>query len=189
MRIEHVAEAGLPTEFGNFRIHAFKDDSGGEHLVLVSRWEKEPVLLRIHSKCTTGDTFHSLRCDCRKQLEHSLKKISGEGGLLIYLDQEGRGIGLSNKISAYHLQDNGRDTVEANVELGFSEDERTYETAAWIIGYFGVKKVRMLTNNPDKIKGLEKSGITVTTVPLRVKPTDFSKKYLESKKKKLGHML
>jgi GTP cyclohydrolase II len=189
MKIEHVGEADFPTEFGDFRIHAFRDSKGGEHLVLLRRWKRGPVLLRIHSKCTTGDIFHSLRCDCRKQLENSLKRIAEEGGLLLYMDQEGRGIGLSNKIIAYHLQDNGKDTVEANLELGFSEDERTYETAAGMLKYFGINEVKMLTNNPEKIKELEKNGIRVTRIPLRIKPTDHNRKYLDSKKNKLGHAL
>lgn len=188
MKIKHVAEADFPTEFGDFRIHAFREGKK-EHLVLVKKWKKNPVLLRIHSRCATGDIFHSLRCDCRKQLENSLKKIADEGGLLLYMDQEGRGIGLSNKIIAYHLQDNGKDTVEANIELGFSGDERTYEAAAEILKHFGINEVKMLTNNPGKIKELEKSGIEVTRVPLRIEPTDHSRKYLESKKNKLGHDL
>ncbi len=189
MKIRCIAETEFPTKFGNFRLYAFDDNKGGEHLVLKSKKEGKSTLLRMHSKCTTGDVFHSLRCDCREQLEQSLRKIAEEGGMLIYLDQEGRGIGLSNKIIAYRLQDEGKDTVEANIELGFSEDERTYETAVEILRYFRIKNVRMLTNNPDKIKVLEKNGILVIPVPLRVKPTAHSRKYLESKKRKLGHML
>ncbi len=185
--VEHVADADFPTEFGRFRLHAFRDGRGGEHLALEMKIKKKPALVRIHSKCTTGDVFHSLRCDCRQQLEISMKKIADEGGLLLYLDQEGRGIGLANKIRAYRLQDRGRDTVEANVELGFSEDERTYEIAAKMIKYFKLKNARVLTNNPNKIKELEKHGISVEPVRLPVRPTEFSRKYIESKRKKLGH--
>ena len=184
---EYIANTVFPTKFGKFRLHAFKDKNG-EHLVLEKKWA-DPPTIRIHSKCTTGDVFHSLRCDCRQQLEKSMEIISEKGGLLIYLDQEGRGIGLANKIAAYHLQDNGKDTVEANVELGFGEDERNYETAAEILNYFKVKKVKMLTNNPRKMKELEKHGIDVDQIPLKMEPTEYNGKYLESKKKKLGHML
>lgn len=186
--IEHIAEADFPTKFGRFRVHAFRDSDKKEHLVLEGKRADEPIFVRIHSKCTTGDVFHSLRCDCRQQLETSLKKIGKQGGLLIYLDQEGRGIGLGNKIISYSLQDNGRDTFEANVELGFPGDGRDYKVASEILKYFNVKHAKVLTNNPNKVKELQLGGINVTIIPLRIKPNCYNKKYLETKKRKMGHL-
>lgn len=189
----HLDEADFPSRFGNFRIHSFSDSEGREHICLamgVSGGE-ENLPVRIHSKCLTGDTLGSLRCDCRGQLEAALGHIAKEGrGMLIYLDQEGRGIGLLNKIKAYSLQDSGMDTVEANLHLGFGEDLRDYEVAAEILGYFGVKSVALLTNNPEKIKGLEEHGIKVAgRIPLICSPNEHNGKYLDAKKEKLNHML
>jgi GTP cyclohydrolase II len=150
-----------------------------------------PPLVRIHSQCLTGDVFHSLRCDCRAQLELSLARIAEEErGLLIYEHQEGRGIGLLNKLRAYELQDQGADTVEANERLGFQADHRNYELPADILHYFGVRQVRLLSNNPEKIAALERAGIRVAErVPCVVEPTDTTETYLRTKKEKLGHLL
>ncbi len=193
--IEFIAKAKLPTCFGKFEIYAFKSNDGKEHVALVNgnldglAGGEKSVPVRIHSKCLTGDTFCSLRCDCRAQLEASLRMISEQGGILIYLDQEGRGIGLSNKIRAYALQENGADTVEANEQLGFAADMRTYMIAGEILKYFKVSRIRLITNNPNKLKGLNGDGITVIErIPLNTKPTEFNKKYLETKKNKMGHL-
>jgi GTP cyclohydrolase II len=152
---------------------------------------EEPPLVRIHSQCLTGDVFHSLRCDCRSQLELSLNLISEEGrGLLIYEQQEGRGIGLLNKLRAYELQDGGADTVEANERLGFEADLRDYQMPAEILRYFNVKSVRLLSNNPDKIAALERAGIQVAErIPCIVAPHESTAGYLRTKKQKLGHLL
>jgi len=151
--------------------------------------ESEEVNVRIHSKCLTGDTFCSLRCDCRAQLEASLELIGKEGGILIYLDQEGRGIGLSNKIKAYALQEHGRDTVDANIELGFDADLRDYGVARSILNFLRIKKIKLITNNPNKMKELEGDGIEIIErIPLNTEPNKFNKHYLETKKKKMGHL-
>jgi GTP cyclohydrolase II len=188
MALEAVAKAYLPTRFGNFDIYVFRVD-GREHVALVSTKTAEEPLVRIHSKCFTGDTLCSLRCDCREQLETSLSMISKKGGVLIYLDQEGRGIGLANKIKAYALQENGLDTVDANVELGFAPDLRDYAVAAEILNFFNIKKIKLITNNPHKSKSLEENGIEVTKlIKLKIKTNKFNKKYIETKKKKMGHL-
>jgi GTP cyclohydrolase II len=190
--IEHIAVADFPTKFGRFTLHAFRDDEGGEHLVienLSKKRKRTPVLVRIHSRCTTGDVFHSLRCDCRLQLEVSLKRIAKEGGLFIYLNQEGRGIGLANKIMAYSLQDKGYDTVDANLKLGFSQDERDYAVVSELLRCFNIRKIRILTNNPAKIKELERNGFIVEHVSLRIKPNRFNRSYLRAKKERMGHLL
>lgn len=193
MRIARAGEAQFPTRFGDFRIHAFTDGRGGEHLALAMNVDSGsgPVPLRIHSRCLTGDTFASLRCDCRAQLESALDYIRNEGaGILIYLDQEGRGIGLANKIKAYALQDSGMDTVEANEHLGFDADSREYSAAAEILGLLGVGEVELLTNNPEKVEGLGKHGITVSRrVPLLAAPNEHNARYLETKREKLSHIL
>jgi GTP cyclohydrolase II len=191
--IEHVGEAFFPSRYGRFRIHAFRDDEGGEHLALV-RCSHPPhitVPVRIHSRCLTGDALTSMRCDCRAQLETSMRYLEKKKcGILIYLDQEGRGIGLANKIKAYALQDKGMDTVEANVHLGFGEDMRDFTIATDILKYFGVRDVSLLTNNPAKIRVLEEQGIRVSKrIPLVVKPNRHDRKYLETKRKKMKHML
>lgn len=191
-----VAEADFPTRFGHFRIYGFDGQYEGElEEAVVLRMGDLSVgpapLVRIHSQCLTGDVFHSLRCDCRAQLELSLAQIAEQGrGLVIYEYQEGRGIGLLNKLRAYELQDGGADTVEANERLGFKADHRGYGIPADILRYFGVSEVRLLSNNPGKIEALERAGIRVTErVPCQVDPTDTTETYLRTKKEKLGHLL
>ncbi len=189
--MEKVAEADLPTKFGKFRIHAFVDGDK-EHIALVSCDHKPEngLPVRVHSKCFTGDTMCSLRCDCRAQLEASLKYIHSKDGILIYLDQEGRGIGLANKIKAYALQDQGMDTIEANEKLGFKSDLRNFQPAAEILKYFGIKKISILTNNPDKIKDMERHGIEIVKIiPLVVGKNSQNKDYLKTKKEKMNHMI
>lgn len=194
-QLEKVAEANFPTEFGRFRIHGFEARSGAKMeeaiaLVMGELASPEPLLVRIHSQCLTGDVFHSLRCDCRDQLELSLQKIGFEGrGMIIYEMKEGRGIGLLNKLRAYELQDAGADTVEANENLGFEADLRDYSVPARILRHFGVARVRLLSNNPDKVKALETAGIEVSErVPCVILRRDDSEFYLRAKKEKLGHI-
>jgi GTP cyclohydrolase II len=193
MPIKEVASAFLPTKYGKFRVYCFVDEDGGEHIALV-RCEHPshcPVPVRIHSRCLTGDTLASLRCDCRAQLEQSMRYLEKRKcGMLIYLDQEGRGIGLANKIKAYALQDKGMDTVEANVHLGFGEDMRDFGVAAEILKYFGVEEVELLTNNPNKIADIERHGIKIIRrIPVITKANRYNKDYLETKKKKMNHLL
>jgi 3,4-dihydroxy 2-butanone 4-phosphate synthase / GTP cyclohydrolase II len=186
------AEAALPTRHGTFRVRAFRDQDGREHLALYKGdLGSENVPVRIHSSCTTGDCFHSLKCDCGPQLEKALRHIERNGcGVLVYLAQEGRGIGLLNKINAYVLQEKGFDTVEANEKLGFVSDSRDYAEAAEILRILGVKSVRLLTNNPQKISDLECHGIRVVgRIPVKVKPNENNKRYLETKKNRMEHML
>lgn len=195
--VNKVAEANFPSRFGRFRIYGFEGENGGrlEECVVLRMGDVEapedPPLLRIHSQCLTGDVLNSLRCDCRSQLELALNLISEEGrGMLIYEHQEGRGIGLLNKLRAYQLQDEGLDTVEANVRLGFKADLRSYQMPAEILQYFGVRSVRLLSNNPDKIAALERNGIRVVErIPCVVAPHESSAGYLETKKRKMGHLL
>lgn len=191
--LERVAEAFLPTRYGKFRVHAFRDEDGREHIALVRcpHGKHGAVPVRIHSKCITGDTLTSRRCDCRDQLEAALRYLERKKcGIFIYLDQEGRGIGLSNKIKAYALQDEGMDTVEANVHLGFGEDIRDYSVAADILGYFRIKKIALLTNNPKKIEDMKSHGIDVVKrIPLITKPNRYNRDYLETKRKKMRHLL
>ncbi len=190
-----VAEADFPSRFGHFRIFGFEAHypSGIEESVVLKLGDLngEPPLVRVHSQCLTGDVFHSLRCDCRAQLELALSMIAEAGrGLVIYEHQEGRGIGLMNKLRAYELQDAGADTVEANEQLGFEADMRDYEMPGAILNFLGVKAVRLLSNNPDKIKALEKAGIRVAErVPCVVEPIATTEDYLKTKQEKMGHLL
>ncbi|MBI5398437.1 GTP cyclohydrolase II [Candidatus Woesearchaeota archaeon] len=180
----------LPTKCGEFEAVAYRDDAAREHLVLVKGRikGKSDVLVRVHSQCLTGDTLGSLRCDCGEQLQKALQIIAQEGGVLVYLQQEGRGIGLLNKIKAYALQDKGMDTVEANLKLGFSEDDREYVIATEILKDLGVSSIRLLTNNPRKIEGLRQGGIVISgSVPVKVKPNRINAGYLRTKQEKLGH--
>lgn len=190
--VEHIASSKLPTDFGEFEIHAFRGVSGEEVVVLTKGdVSGDSVLLRIHSACMTGDVFHSRRCDCRQQLEKSMNLMEKEGrGIIIYLPgHEGRGIGILNKIRAYRLQDGGLDTVEANRRLGFDADLRDFSSIPGVLKHFGVKSVRLLTNNPKKIKGLDDSTIRITRESLEVKPDKTNRKYLKAKRDRMGHML
>ena len=195
LRLRKIAEADFPTRFGAFRIYGFQGSYGGraEEAVALKLGDLAgpPPLVRIHSQCLTGDVFHSLRCDCRAQLEMALAKIAGEGrGLLIYELQEGRGIGLLNKLRAYELQDQGADTVEANQRLGFESDLRSYRLPGEILRHFGVPAVRLLSNNPEKIAAVQRAGVAVTErVPCQVSPVDTTELYLRTKKEKMGHIL
>ena len=184
----------LPTEYGNFDVIPFRQHCNGlEHVALIKgKWEPdEPVLVRVHSSCATGDIFGSKKCDCGTQLHESMKMIDKEGkGVLLYLNQEGRGIGLMNKIAAYKLQEQGYDTVEANLHLGFKDDERDYGVGAQILRHIGVTKMRLITNNPRKMAGIKGYGLEVVeTVPIKVEPNEYNKFYLETKAKKMHHKL
>jgi len=196
LRLTKVAEADFPTQFGSFRIYGFEGQDGDltEEAVVLKMGELAggpPPLVRIHSQCLTGDVFHSLRCDCRAQLEIALRSIAQEGrGLLIYEHQEGRGIGLLNKLRAYELQDHGADTVEANERLGFDSDLRSYELPGAILQYFGLKAVRLLSNNPQKVEAVERAGVEVAErVPCLADVLDTRETYLRTKKEKMGHLL
>jgi GTP cyclohydrolase II len=195
-RLRNVAEADFPTRFGQFRIYGFEGrlgDTTEEAVVLVrgALAGDPPPLVRIHSQCLTGDVFHSLRCDCRAQLELALDRIADEDrGLLIYEHQEGRGIGLLNKLRAYELQDHGADTVEANERLGFKADLRSYQLPGEILRYFQLSSVRLLSNNPEKVEAVERAGIHVSErIPCLVAPLDSTETYLRTKKTKMGHLL
>jgi len=192
MTIQKKAEAKLPTHWGDFSVIAFEDEKKGEeHLLLYIGELTNDSLLRIHSQCLTGDTLYSLKCDCGSQLAMALEKIASEGqGMVMYMAQEGRGIGLVNKIRAYELQDQGMDTVEANEALGFAADERDYSYCKEILSSLNISSVRLMTNNPRKISGLEDAGIKVTErVAVHVDPNKHNENYLKIKAEKLGHMI
>lgn len=194
MNFGKVPRAKLPTRLGEFTIFGFRDPDSGEEAVALVAGDlaaNGPVLVRIHSQCLTGDVFASDRCDCGDQLHEAMRLISASGrGVLVYQQQEGRGIGLLNKIHAYELQDQGLDTVAANIELGFEADHRDYRLPAEILKYLGATRIRLLSNNPDKMQGLEKEGITVTErVALEIPPNSSTQEYLKIKKEKLGHLL
>src|SRR5215831_10723561 len=189
-----VATAALPTRFGHFHIYGFQGEGPQEEAIALVRGNLKgrlAPLVRVHSQCLTGDVLNSLRCDCRAQLELSLKKIAqAPSGILLYLPQEGRGIGLMNKLRAYQLQDGGMDTVEANESLGFAADAREYDFPAQILKKLGATRIRLLSNNPDKIRQLESAGITVVTrVPCQPRLSKISRAYLQTKKRKMGHLL
>jgi GTP cyclohydrolase II len=197
-KLTKVAEADFPTEFGVFRIFGFEapagDGTGTEEAVVLKMGDftdAVPPLVRIHSQCLTGDVFHSLRCDCRAQLEIAITSIAQEGGgLLIYELQEGRGIGLLNKLRAYELQDQGADTIEANQQLGFDSDLRNYELPGAILQFFGLKAVRLMSNNPEKVEAVEKAGVQVVErVPCLADVVDTRLAYLRTKREKMGHLL
>jgi 3,4-dihydroxy 2-butanone 4-phosphate synthase/GTP cyclohydrolase II len=190
--IEELVRVDMPTAFGHFTLVAFKEKlSGAEHLALVKgNWlPNEPVLTRVHSSCFTGDILSSLRCDCGEQLHNAMRKIEQEGkGVIVYMNQEGRGIGLINKLKAYQLQEQGLDTVEANLQLGFGMDDRDYGVGAQILRYLGITQLRLLSNNPRKRAGLKGYGLEVTEViPIETSPNSYNLKYLETKRDKLGH--
>jgi GTP cyclohydrolase II len=192
--VELIARAALPTRYGRFTIYGFKGAGPQDEAIALVRGKlngKAAPLVRVHSQCLTGDVLGSLRCDCRAQLELSLKKIGHVGsGILLYLPQEGRGIGLMNKLRAYELQDGGMDTVEANESLGFAADSRDYDFSAQILKKLGATKIRLLSNNPEKVRQLEKSGIRVfQRVPCQPRISKTSRAYLQTKKSKMGHLL
>ena len=189
--IESLVEARLPTKFGTFKLVAFPGDSKDkEDLALIMGEVKNDLLIRIHSECFTGDVLHSMRCDCGEQLDLAMKRIAKEGhGIIIYLRQEGRGIGLVNKLKAYNLQDEGMDTVEANVALGFNAELRDYNNASNILRKLEVERIRLLTNNPSKVEELEKDGFTVEQVTHKTEANKENKDYLETKASKMNHKL
>jgi 3,4-dihydroxy 2-butanone 4-phosphate synthase / GTP cyclohydrolase II len=192
--VQRVATAALPTEHGDFRVYAFESTIDNEtHVALVKGeiGDGENVLVRVHSRCLTGDVFHSARCDCGPQLDAAMERIAAEGrGVLLYLNQEGRGIGLSNKIRAYELQDQGLDTVEANERLGFKADQRDYGIGVQILKNLGVRSMRLLSNNPRKLVGIEGYQLSVAEwLPLEIPASDATRRYLTTKKNKLGHKL
>ena len=198
LKTESLIEMGnkvdLPTKYGHFKLIPFRQKSNGEeHMALIKgEWkEDEPVLVRVHSSCATGDILGSMRCDCGEQLHKAMQMIEKEGkGVVIYMSQEGRGIGLMNKIAAYKLQEEGYDTVEANVHLGFQPDERDYGCGAQMLRELGIHKMRLMTNNPTKRVGLEAYGLEIVeNVPIEVTPNEYDYRYLKTKKERMGHNL
>ncbi len=185
MEISNIAS--LPTKYGNFKIQSFKEDNK-EHLVIFTPKIPEIPIIRIHSECLTGDALGSLKCDCGEQLQYALKLINEKGGMVIYLRQEGRGIGLFNKVNAYHLQDKGFDTVEANHQLGFEADMRDFSIVEKILNHFNIKKIKLLTNNPQKIFTFKKIEV-IERIPIKINSNPYNENYLKTKKEKLGHLL
>ena len=194
MTVEKGDEVDMPTEWGHFRLIPFRQKSNGlEHMALIKgEWrEDEPILVRVHSSCMTGDILGSKRCDCGEQLHKAMQMIEKEGrGVIVYMQQEGRGIGLMNKIAAYKLQEEGFDTVDANVHLGFKPDERDYGCGAQILRQLGVQKMRLMTNNPVKRVGLEGYGLEIVeNVPIETTPNEYNLRYLKTKQERMGHLL
>jgi GTP cyclohydrolase II len=192
--VRKIAQAYLPTRYGRFTIFGFQGHGKNEEAVALVRGNlngKTAPLVRVHSQCLTGDVLTSLRCDCRSQLELSMKKIGqAPSGILLYLPQEGRGIGLMNKLRAYELQDGGMDTVEANEKLGFAADARDYDFSAQVLKILGAKRIRLLSNNPEKVRQLENAGIQVVErIPCQPRVSKMSRAYLKTKKRKMGHLL
>ncbi len=187
MRIAISNVANLPTKYGDFKIQSFQEGVK-EHLVIFKEPFGDSPIVRVHSECLTGDTLGSLKCDCGEQLEFALKTVSKEGGMVIYLRQEGRDIGLLNKVNAYALQDMGLDTIEANHQLGFSADERSYEIVEFILNRFKIKSIRLLTNNPKKIESIK--GVEIKErIPIVIESNPHNKEYLKTKKEQMGHLL
>ena len=183
-------EVDLPSDFGTFQLHNYLDNRNDHHNVVLTKGDlKNGLNVRIHSECLTGDVFHSRRCDCQQQLEESMKIIEAEGGMIIYLNQEGRGIGLTDKLRAYKLQEEGRDTLEANLDLCHLADERTYEIAFQILKMNNISEIKLLTNNHDKINEMERFGIKVERREIEIAPNEFNEKYLKTKKNKMQHIL
>jgi len=187
MNIKVSQIANLPSRFGDFQVKAYKEGEK-EHLVIYAKELDEEPIVRVHSECLTGDAIGSLKCDCRDQLEYALSLIGEKGGMVIYLRQEGRNIGLLNKINAYALQDKGLNTVEANHQLGFAADERTYEIVSYILNDFGIKKIKLLTNNPDKINSISDVEI-VERIPIIMQANKHNQNYLNVKRDEMGHLL
>jgi GTP cyclohydrolase II len=186
--IEISQVATLPTKYGTFNIQVFKDEMNKEHMAIFTDGLSDIPTVRVHSECLTGDVMGSVKCDCGEQLDYALEKIADEGGMIIYHRQEGRNIGLLNKINAYALQDKGFDTIEANHQLGFKADERTYEIVEFMLKYFAIDKLRLLTNNPRKIESLGSIEI-VERLPIQITPNEHNEAYLKVKKEQMGHML
>ncbi|RUM58155.1 MAG: GTP cyclohydrolase II [Nautilia sp.] len=185
MKISEMAN--LPTKFGQFKIQSFIEDEK-EHLVIFKEPFGDTPLVRVHSECLTGDALGSLKCDCGEQLQTALNLINENGGMVIYLRQEGRGIGLFNKVNAYHLQDKGADTIEANHQLGFEADMRNFDIVSKILKHFNISKIKLLTNNPKKLSEIKEIEI-IERVPIKVEANQFNEKYLKTKKEKMGHLL
>lgn len=194
LTVRRVAEANLPTEYGDFRIIGYRSTTSDEEFVALTKGDlvaDVPTLVRVHSQCLTGDVFHSLKCDCGQQLQLALERVERAGrGVIVYQQQEGRGIGLLNKIRAYALQEQGQDTVEANLSLGFAVDHRTYAQCAEILFELGLCKILLMSNNPEKIRALEAAGLEVVgRVHLEIEPHDSFANYLKTKREKMGHLL